>query len=101
MIRHIVMFQFKEEAEGRSKAENLLIAKEMLVKLQGEVPTLVNSYVKTNDEFANKDNYDLVLVADYEDMEGLNAYIVHPAHKKVGEFIGKVREQRACIDFEI
>lgn len=39
MIRHIVMFQFKEEAEGRTKVENLQIAKSMLESLVGVVPT--------------------------------------------------------------
>ena len=53
MIRHIVMFQFKDEAEGRTKIENVLIAKEMLENLQGVVPTLKISYVKTNHEEAN------------------------------------------------
>lgn len=101
MVRHIVMFKFKEEAEGRTKKENLQIAKEKLEALQGVVPTLKSSYVKLNDENANPSNYDIVLVSEYDDMEGLNAYIVHPAHKMVGEFMGKVRESRACVDFEI
>lgn len=101
MVRHIVMFKFKEEADGRTKKENLQIAKEKLEALQGAVPTLRSSYVKLNDENANPANYDIVLVSEYDDMEGLNAYIVHPAHKEVGEFMGKVRESRACVDFEI
>ena len=101
MIRHIVMFQFLEEADGRTKKENVAIAKGMLEALQGVVPTLKSSYVKVNDEAANPDNYDLVLVAEYDSMEDLNAYIVHPEHKKVGEFMRKVREKRACVDFEV
>lgn len=101
MVRHIVMFQFLEEADGKSKEENLKIAKEMLERLQGVVPTLRSSYVKLNDKMADKNNYDLVLVSEYDDMEGLQAYIVHPEHKKVGEFMKKVRKERACIDFTI
>lgn len=101
MIRHIVMFQFKEEAEGRTKAENLQIAKSMLESLVGVVPTLKNLYVALNHKDANNENYDLVLASEYEDMEDLNAYQIHEAHKKVSEFIGKVRETRACIDFMI
>lgn len=100
MIRHIVMFQFKAEAEGRTKEENVLIAKEMLENLQGVVPTLKKSYVKTNHEEANPENYDLILVSEFDSLSTLQEYIVHPAHKKVGEFMGKVREKRACVDFE-
>ncbi len=100
MIRHIVMFQFKPKADGRSKKENVVIAKDMLEKLQGVVPTLRSSYVGQNHELANQENYDLVLVSEFESLEALQEYIVHPAHKKVGEFISKVREKRACVDFE-
>ena len=101
MIRHIVMFKFKEEADGRSKAENLAIAKAKLEALQGVVPTLISSSVSLGAEGSAPSNYDIVLVAEYADMDALNAYVVHPEHKKVGEFMAKVRESRACVDFEI
>lgn len=101
MIRHIVMFKFHEEADGRAKAENLAIAKDMLEKLMGVVPTLRSMEVRLNDPAASADNYDLMLTAEYDDMDGLKAYVVHPAHKAVGEFMGKVRISRASIDFEI
>ena len=100
MIRHIVMFKFHEEADGRSKAENLAIAKDMLEKLMGVVPTLRSMDVQLNDKAASADNYDLILTAEYDDMEGLNAYVVHPAHKEVGVFMGKVRISRASIDYQ-
>lgn len=101
MIRHIVMFKFKDEADGRTKAENLAIAKQKLEALQGVVPTLISSQVSLGAEGSNPTNYDIVLVAEYADMDALNAYVVHPEHKKVGEFMAKVRESRACVDFEI
>lgn len=101
MIRHIVMFRFKEEAEGRKKDENLDIAKKMLEDLVGVVPTLARMKVDLNSPKASQENYDLVLTSEYETMEDLNAYIIHPAHKKVGEFMQTVRESRASIDFEV
>ncbi len=101
MIKHIVMFKFHEEADGRTRAENLAIAKKMLESLQGVVPTLAASRVSIGAQGQNVTNYDLVLEAEYENMEGLNEYIVHPEHKKVGEFMAKVRESRACIDYEM
>jgi len=100
VIRHIVKFKFHEEADGRSKAENLAIAKDMLEKLMGVVPTLRSMDVQLNDKAASADNYDIILTAEYDDMEGLNAYVVHPAHKEVGKFMGKVRISRASIDYE-
>lgn len=101
MIRHIVMFKFLEEAEGRSKQENLDITRNMLEKLQGVVPSLRASEVHYNHPDAAESNYDLVLIADFDDLEGLNSYIVHPDHKAVGQFMKNVRESRTCVDFEI
>lgn len=99
MVKHIVMFRFMEQADGRSKADNLQIAKSMLEKLQGVVPTLKSSHVYLNDG-TNKTNYDLVLISEYDSYEALDEYIVHPAHKAVGEFIKKVRLDRACVDYQ-
>lgn len=100
MVKHIVMFKFLESAEGRTKKENVEIAKSMLENLQGKVPTLVSSVVKTNSEKADNTNYDLILISDFESLESLNEYIVHPLHKEVGVFMKKVRESRACVDYE-
>ena len=94
------MFKFLEEAEGRSKKENVLIAADMLINLQGKIPTLISSEVRIDDTDGATGNYDLVLVADYNDWQGLNDYIVHPLHKAVGEFMKGVRESRACVDYE-
>ena len=100
MVRHIVMFKFLENAEGRTRKENAKIAADMLVNLQGKIPTLVSSEVKLDDTAAETGNYDLVLIAEYNDWQGLNEYIVHPLHKAVGEFMKGVRESRACVDYE-
>lgn len=101
MIRHIVMFRFLEEAEGKSRRENTAAAKEMLEKLVGLVPALLKAEVHINDEGAEPSNYDLVLITEHEDLEGLRMYAAHPEHLKVSEFIGKVKESRACVDFKI
>ena len=100
MVKHIVMFKFFETACGRSKKENLEIAAKMLMDLQGKVPTLVNSEVRLNSENADNTNYDMVLIAEYNDWQGLKEYIVHPLHKAVGEFMKGVRESRSCVDYE-
>ena len=100
MVRHIVMFKLLETAEGRTRRENAEIAASMLRDLQGKIPTLVASEVRLDDTSAEKGNYDLVLVADYNDWQGLDEYIVHPLHKAVCEFMKGVRESRACVDYE-
>ena len=101
MVRHVVMFQFKEEAEGRTKAENVEITKNMLEALPGKIDWIRSSEVAVNSEKASDQNYDLVLTTDFDSFEDLNRYIVHPDHKAVGAFMRPVRLARACVDFEI
>lgn len=101
MIRHVVMFKFLENAEGRTKEENVRLTADMLNALQGVVPTLKASNVYIGAACADKSNCDLLLISDFDSFEDLQAYIVHPRHKAVGEFMRPLRESRACVDFEL
>ena len=100
MLKHVVMFKFLPEADGRTKQENAIIAAEMLSDLQGKVPTLKASEVKLNSAKADQTNYDLVLFTEFDDYAGLAEYANHPLHLEVVEFIKKVRESSSCVDYE-
>ena len=100
MIRHVVMFKFKEEADGRSKAENIEITMEMLEKLPSYIPQIKHTELHTNCNEVGEFDYDLLLISDFESIEAMNEYLVHPKHKEVGAFMRPVRISRACIDFE-
>lgn len=97
MIKHIVMFTLKEE----NKNENLETAKDKLKNFETEIPSIKKFEVVTNAEGAPESNYDLALICDFEDIEGLKAYQIHPKHVEFGKFITSVRESRACIDYEM
>ena len=100
MIHHIVMWTLKETAEGKSKAENALLIKEKLEHLGEIIPQIESIHVGINIE--NKySNFDLVLDSYFNSMDDLMAYQVHPKHNEVADFIGKVREERSCVDYEI
>ena len=101
MIRHIVMFRFADRADGRTKAENMELAKQKLMGLYGVVPTLRAMDVRFACAKTDETSFDFVLTADLDDRDGLEAYRVHPAHRAVSAFMGAVREGRACVDFEI
>ena len=40
MIKHIVMFKLKENAEGKTKQETIVEAKKRLSVFEAEIPTL-------------------------------------------------------------
>ena len=101
MIRHICMFKFLDFAEGRTKAENIAITKGMLDKLPKTIPYIISSHTYVGDECQKEDNYDLILISDFESLDTLEKYKVHPAHVAVGNFMRPVRISRVCIDYNI
>ncbi|MDO5665558.1 MAG: Dabb family protein [Bacteroidia bacterium] len=100
MIKHIVLFKLADKAEGNSKAENALIMKQRLEALKGLIPEIVKIEVSINHVDAPAGNYDVMLDSEFKNLDDLQTYISHPEHLRVGEFIVKVRTERAAIDYE-
>ena len=99
MIKHIVMWNFAEEAEGADKATNLRTVRDALVALRTVVPGIINlEPVIPTEPFEH--SYDLVLYSEFETPAALKAYAEHPDHVAVAGFIGKVRSTRVCVDYE-
>ncbi|MDD2298384.1 MAG: Dabb family protein [Fermentimonas sp.] len=100
MVKHIVLFKLASEAEGKSRAENALIIKEMLEALKDAIPVIRKIEVKINHSDSSADNHDIILESEFDSMEDVRTYAVHPEHLKVGAYITKVRTSRAAIDYE-
>lgn len=101
MIKHIVFFGIADEAEGKSKADNLKFIKKELEALIHLIPELKKIEVGINHPEAPESNFDLALYTEFESMKELDIYQVHPEHKRVAAYIGKVKTSRACVDYEI
>ncbi|WP_331618381.1 Dabb family protein [Serpentinicella sp. ANB-PHB4] len=43
--------------------------------------------------------YDVVLYSEFKNKNDLDKYQIHPEHLKVGEFVKKVRLERAVVDY--
>jgi hypothetical protein len=99
MLKHIVMWRLKESAEGRTKAENSIYVKEILESLPYKIKEIKHLDVGINIINAPP-AYDLVLIVDFANMLDLQAYQAHPEHVKVANYILKVRETRAVVDYE-
>ena len=98
MIKHIVMFKLKA-TEGMSEYDNALEAKKRFEDVIATVEELKQGELVINSADAPESNYTIALICDFDDIEGLNAYQVHPAHVEFAKFIGTVKTERACIDF--
>lgn len=101
MIRHIVLFEFAKETDGKTAIENAVIAKDQLLLLPTKIDSIRRMEVGINDVDADETNYTLSLTCDFDSLEDLNQYLVHPEHLKVCSFISKVRISRACVDYEL
>lgn len=93
MIRHIVMWKFREGTEEKA---NEFLTK--LAALDGVIPQLKKSEVARN---IGKDNYDAVLVSEFETMDDLNAYKVDPRHVAVSDICKSIRADRVAVDYEM
>ena len=67
MIKHIVMWKFKENEE-----ENMKLFLEGLNKLKGIIPEIKN--METGININPKNDYDAILISEFETMEDLEKY---------------------------
>jgi len=100
MIKHIVLWTFKESAEGKTKSVNLKETKTLLEELKGKIKEVTRLEVGINfnpGQYA----YDLALYSEFSSKEDLLVYTNHSEHQKVVEYLGKVRDQRIVVDYEV
>ena len=97
MIKHIVMFKLKGQAEGATKGENAARMKTLL-EACAVIPGLRSLEVGL-DAAIDATPWDVVLVTEFVDRAALDAYQDHPIHQVAKAFIAKVREQRAVVDY--
>jgi hypothetical protein len=100
MVKHIICLKLKDYADGNPKPENAKLAKEKLLALKEKIDVIKYIDVGINAPEASQDNFDLVLITEFDSFSDLYAYQEHPEHVKVAEFIVKIKDVRACVDFE-
>jgi len=98
MIRHIVMWNLHEQAEGADKATNIDQAKALLLSCAQVVPGMRVFEVATATPGMDCTN-DLVLHMLVDDAQVLAAYQNHPQHLAIKPFMNAVVQERRCMDF--
>ena len=100
MLKHIVMWKLKDQAEGLVRAANAQKMKELLDACAGIVPGILKFEVALAQPGLEA-TYDVVLYSEFADRAALDAYQDHPQHVALKPFIGAVREARQCMDYEV
>jgi hypothetical protein len=96
MIKHIVMWKFKDDVAEADKLE----MKRQLEALKGVTPTLIDIEVGL-DILGSNQSQDIVLYSEFASMDDLKAYATHPEHVKVVEFVKPLLCERHAVDFEV
>ena len=100
MIRHVVMWKFKDEAKGKTRAENMEWVREHLYALVPVIPEIKRMEIGFDVKHTDM-SMDLMLLTEFDSMETLAIYANHSAHLAVSEYVRAVIETRVVLDCEI
>lgn len=99
MIKHVVMWKLAEEAGGKTKRQNAEDMKDRLEALNDRIEGM--NWLEVGLDLSNGENsYDVALYSEFDTLEALNAYQVHPAHKEIAEFIAQIALDRKIVDYK-
>ncbi len=100
MIRHVVMWKFKDTAEGKTKEENMVIVRDRLYALLPVIPQLKRMEIGFDISHTEM-SMDLMLLTEFETVAEMKIYAEHPEHQKVSSYVRKVIETRVVLDADI
>ena len=100
MVKHIILWQLKDELSEEEKIEVRKGIKEGLESLAGKIPGLTEIHVQA--EYLSSSNADVMLDSTFVDEVSLKGYAIHPEHVKVAdEKVRPYTKSRVCMDYEI
>lgn len=98
MLKHVLMFRLKEEADTGEKSENLAQLKKALEDLAGIIPEIKG--LKTGINISpSPASYDLYYYTEFENITALERYRVHPEHQKVLKLVGELCADKVVVDY--
>jgi hypothetical protein len=96
-FRHIVMLQWTSDATD----EQRVAVRDALRRLPDAIPE-IRGYEIGVDARVNEGNFDMVVVADFDDVDGYLVYRDHPTHQQVlADLIRPILAARAAVQHEL
>lgn len=99
MIKHVILWNLKDELSESEKKESALRIKVKLEELKGKVPGLLE--IKVIVDGIAGSNAEVMLDSTFESEEALNGYQIHPEHVKAATFVRSVTCNRMCMDYVV
>lgn len=99
MIKHVILWQLKDELSSEDKKKVAQNIKESLEALVGKVPGLTE--VTVNIYPLSSSNADVMLDSTVESEEALKNYQSHPDHVAAADtYVRPYVKSRVCMDYE-
>lgn len=99
MIKHIVLWKFRQELSENEKQSAREKIKFELENLNSVIKGIVS--IKVNIDLIDTSTCDAILETLFDTKESLINYKEHPEHIKVSSFVKEVVETRLCADYII
>ena len=94
MVKHIVIYTLKKDAD---KAAAVELIRSVLEPLVGVIPGLTHMEIRP----AYQGGMDYALYSEFESREALAAYAEHPAHLEAKSHFWHLLDSRVCADYEV
>lgn len=98
MVKHIVLFKLKEELPATEKQAVMNQFKEAIEALPAKISVIRKIEVGLNVNPAEA--WDIALSSEFDSLEDVKTYAVHPDHVAAGKLLADVKLNRACVDYE-
>ncbi len=100
MVRHLVLWKYKEGLTEVEKDNLVLEAKFKLEALKEVIPGILSLKVITKTLPTGSDNCDFMLDSTFINQEALDFYQNHEEHLKAASFVRSIVGSRICVDYE-
>ena len=99
MVKHIVLFKLKENLSKEVKEKAMNDFKKAIEALPATISFIRKIEVGLN---CNPDEkWDIALYSEFDSLEDVKAYAVHPNHVAAAKILADVKEDRSCVDYVV
>lgn len=100
MVKHLVLWKYKEGLTEEEKESLVLEAKSKLEALKEIIPGILSLKVITKTLPTGSDDCDFMLDSTFINKEALDFYQNHEEHLKAASFVRSIVGSRICVDYE-
>ena len=98
MIKHILLWKFKEEYKDKDFDNKVKTMNQMFANMVGKIDGLIKAEVGKD---INGGNYDLALYSEFTEKTALDGYKIHPLHIELKDYIKEWIAGKTIVDYII